>query len=267
MTPITLAQVEIQTLTLSDPWRWLQLGWQDFQRATLIGILHGLGVALFGLILLLVAYDQFWLLAGAFTGFLVVAPVVAVGLYAVSRALERDRPVNLALVFRAWWSWRGKPHHDWRLVVFGLLLCLSGTGWVLTSAALITLLSPQPINQPLDFLRYVVLARDNFVFEIWWFLGVALAAPIFASSVVTLPLLMDRKIKLFDAVLVSWQVVMQNPVPMALWAIMIAVSSMLGIFALAGSVIVVPVLGHASWHAYRASVRGDDLPPRVEGET
>jgi len=257
-------QVEIRTLTPADPWQWLQRGWVDFTRAPMIGVLHGLGVSLFGLTLLLLAYDHFWLLAGAFTGFLVVAPVVAVGLYAVSQALEQGQPVNLLLVLRTWWSWRGKPHHDWRLVCFGLLLCLSGTGWVLTSAAFITLFSPQPINQPLDFIRYVLLARDNHLFEIWWLLGVALAAPVYASSVVTLPLLLDRKISILDAVLVSWKVVMQNPVPMAIWAILIAVTTLLGIVGLAGIIIVLPVLGHASWHAYRATVAAEHLPARIE---
>ena len=258
-------QVEIQTLPLDAPWRWLQKGWQDFKQAPLIGLLHGLGVSLFGFLLLVIAFDEFWLLAGAFTGFLAVAPVVAVGLYAVSRALENQQPVSLGLVFRTWWSWRGTPHHDWRLVRFGLLLCLSGTGWVLTSAAFITLFSPHPVEQPLDFLRYVVLAGDNHVCEFWWMLGVALAAPVFASTVVTLPLLLDRKIPILEAVLVSWKVVMQNPLPMALWAILIMFSSLLGLLGLAGSVIVVPVLGHASWHAYRDSVRADALPLRTQG--
>lgn len=256
-------QVDIRTLPLDAPWQWLQQGWRDFKQAPLIGTLHGLGVSLFGFLLLLVAYDEFWLLAGAFTGFLAVAPVVAVGLYAVSQALENKRPVSLQLVFRTWWSWRGKPHHDWRLVCFGLLLCLSGTGWVLTSAAFITLFSPQPVNQPADFLRYIVLASDNHVFEFWWMLGVALAAPMFASTVVTLPLLLDRQISILSAVLVSWKVVMHNPVPMALWALLIMFSSLLGLLSLAGSVIVVPVLGHASWHAYRAAVQADHLPLRV----
>jgi tRNA 2-selenouridine synthase len=75
---------------------------------------------------------RFWLLAGAFSGFLLVAPIVATGLYAVSRALERGSRPGCATALRAW-----RPD-DGRLVVFGLLLALAGTGWVMTSAALIT---------------------------------------------------------------------------------------------------------------------------------
>ncbi|HEX4940379.1 MAG TPA: DUF2189 domain-containing protein [Candidatus Kapabacteria bacterium] len=266
MKTMMASQVEIKPLSIGDPWRWLQQGWQDFKQAPLIGMAHGLGVSAFGLLLLLIAYNQFWLLAGAFTAFLAVAPVVAVGLYAVSQALEKKQPATFLLVFRTWWSWRGQPHHDWRLVRFGLLLCLSGAGWVLTSAAFITLFAPEPVNQPLDFLRHVVLARDTYVFEAWWILGVTLAAPVFASTVITLPLLLDRQIPILDAVVVSWKVVIQNPYPMALWALLIMVSSMLGILGLAGSVIVVPVLGHASWHAYRDAVGADHLPSRTKGQ-
>lgn len=260
----TIEQIETLNLNMSQPLDWLQKGWQDFLKAPAIGLAHGIAVDLFGVALLVIAHDQFWILAGAFTGFLTVAPVVAVGLYAVSRALEKGRPVNFLLVFRTWWSWRGKPHHDWRLVRFGLLLCLSGTGWVITSAALITLFAPEPVNQPLDFLRHVVLAPDSYLFEGWLVLGGALAAPVFASTVVTIPLLMDRKISILDAVLISWKVVLDNPKTMGVWAALIMVTAMLGALALIGSIIVIPVLGHASWHAYRDCVRAEKIPPRTQ---
>jgi hypothetical protein len=80
----------------------------------------------------------------------------------------------------------GSPR-DGRLVVFGLLLALAGTGWVLTSASLITGFAGGPVDSPADFLRVVVLARDGWLFEAWLLLGGVLAAPVFASSVVAIP--------------------------------------------------------------------------------
>ena len=140
---------------------------------------------------------------------------------------------------------------------------MAGTGWVLTSAALITLLSPLPINSPVDFIRHVVLARDNYLFEVWMVLGGALAAPIFASTVVAMPLLLDRRVTLLQAVLTSWRVVLANPVPMAFWAALILVFTSLGLgSALLGLIAVVPMLGHASWHAYRDLVDVSGLPER-----
>lgn len=263
MKTTALSQVNIRTLSIEAPLGWLQHGWEDFRKAPAIGLAHGISVSFSGLVLLMLFYDQFWLLAGLITGFLAVAPVIAVGLYAVSHALENSKPVSFLLIFNTWWSWRGHPHHDWRLVLFGLLLCLAGAGWVMTSAAFFTLFSSIPINQPIDFIRYVILSDDNVLFEAWWVLGIVLAAPIFASTVITLPLLLEREIPVQDAVMISWKVVLQNPVPMAFWALLIFVSTSLGVVMLIGSIVVVPVLSHASWHAYRSTVDASGLPARV----
>jgi hypothetical protein len=182
-------------------------GWRDFRRAPLVGVLHGLALALFG--------AAFWLLSGAFSGFLVVAPVLATGLYALSRALERGEPANWTTVRKTWTRWQYSRYavHGgyWSLVRFGVLLALAGTGWVLTSAALITALAPQPVHTPLDFARHVVLAPGGHLFELWLTLGGLMAAPLFASSVVAMPLLLDRRVDVLQAVLTSWQAVLRNP--------------------------------------------------------
>jgi uncharacterized membrane protein len=140
---------------------------------------------------------------------------------------------------------------DRRLVVFGLLLGLAGTGWVLTSAGLITLWSPVAIEKPVDFLRHVVLVREIGLFEVWLLLGVLLAAPVFASSVVALPMLVDTTVPVSMAVITSWRTVADHPGPMALWAAMIAVLMGLGmVTALLGLIVLIPLIAHASWHAY-----------------
>jgi uncharacterized membrane protein len=242
-------------VTAGAPLRWLALGWRDLMHCPLPGLVHGLAMALFGAVLVALARDRFWLLAGAFSGFLLVAPVVATGLYAVSRELEQGRRATLATALA---TWQPRTKRDGRLVVFGLLLALAGTGWVLTSAALITRFAAAPVNTPMDFVRVVVLASDTGLaglFEIWLILGAALAAPIFASSVVAIPLLMDRDIAVRPAVLVSARAALANPLPMALWATLILVLTLLGmVTGLVGLVVAVPWLAHASWHAYRELV-------------
>jgi uncharacterized membrane protein len=185
----------------------------------------------------------------------------------MSRALERGEPVNTALLLRTWTSWQrsrlSDPRGYWCLVRFGLLLALAGTGWVMTSAALITVLSPVPVNTPLDFIHHVVLSKTHYAFEIWLAVGGVLAAPVFASSVITMPLLLDRRINMMDAVLTSWQAVLANPVPLAIWAGILMALTVIGILsALAGLLLVVPLLGHASWHAYRDLVDASALEPR-----
>jgi uncharacterized membrane protein len=246
-----------KTVEVTRPWRWLKAGWRDLMRCPVPGLLHGLMASLFGALLLALARHQFWLLAGAFTGFLLVAPLMATGLYQVSRELAAGRQPGLRDVLAAW-----KPGHG-HLVMFGLLLGLAGTGWVLTSAALITGLSTLPVRNPQEFLVHVVLRGDGLLFELWLMLGALLAAPVFASTVVSIPLLLDRRIGILAAVLTSWRVLIENPIPMAVWALTILALTGFGMLtALAGLVFVLPWLAHASWHAYLDLVDPSALQPR-----
>lgn len=250
-TPLPVREVPV-TAALG----WLGLGWGDVWRTPAVSLAHGLAVALFGALLLMVARHQFWWLAGAFTGFLLVAPVLATGLYALSRAQEDGGTSQPARTVAAVWA-----SLDHRLVLFGLLLALAGTGWVVTSAALITWLTPQPIHTPLDFARHIVVAPDGWLFWLWLGVGGLLAAPVFASTVVAVPLLLDRRIGVLRAVLTSWQTVLVNPGPMAAWAFALMAMTLLGLFtAMLGLVLVIPWLGHASWHAYRGLVDAQGVP-------
>ena len=232
-------------VSVLSPLRWLALGWRDFTANPLPGLLHGVLLSAFGALLFLVARDHFWGLAGAFSGFLIVAPVLASGLYHVSREARRGRAVSSRDVWRVWFS------GERRLMSFGLLLALAGTGWVLTSAGLITLWAPAEVANPGDFVRHVVLAPSPGLFEVWILLGALLAAPVFASSVITLPMLMDTQAPVWIAVGESWRAVGSHPLVMALWAFLIVLLVTAGLVTLTlGLIVVVPVLGHASWHAY-----------------
>jgi uncharacterized membrane protein len=247
---------------------WLVWAWRDMAQCGWVSFAHGLTLALLGVAILTIAYNRFWLLAGAISGFLVVAPVLATSLYALSRALERGERADASVVLKTWLNWQDNHFNKfgndyWCLVQFGALLALAATGWVVTSAALITLLAPVPVTTPLEFLQHVILAKNGFLFEIWLALGGVLAAPIFASTVIAIPLLLDRRLSLLQAVLTSWRVVLANPLPMAFWAALIMGFTLLGLgSALLGLIAVIPMLGHASWHAYRDLVDVSGLPPR-----
>ena len=176
-----------------QPLNWLALAWKDMARAPGLSVAHGAALALLGGVMALLAHDRFWLLAGVLSAFLIVGPVVATSLYAISRALERGETADWGLVQRTWQQWRqsaGSRSDYWCLVQFGMLLALSAVGWMIVSASLITLMSPIRIATPLDFLQHVVLAADSTLFSLWLALGSVLAAPIFASSVVSMPLLL-----------------------------------------------------------------------------
>ncbi len=258
----------VRTITLAQPIRWLTLAWRDLVACGWISWAHGLVTALGGLGIVLIARDRFWLLVGAFPGFMLVAPILATSLYALSRARERGEVAGVGVVLKTWSNWQ--DHHFnkwgndyWCMVQFGALLALAGTGWLLTSAALITLLAPLPISTLTEFLEHVVLAKEGCLFELWLAMGGVMAAPIFASSVVAVPLLLDRRVTLRQAVLTSWLTVLANPVPMAIWALTLFGITLLGMsLALVGLVLALPLLGHASWHAYRDLVDASSLTLR-----
>jgi len=250
------------------PLVWLVYAWRDMARVGWVSFAHGLVLAVFGAAIVAIAHQRFWLLAGALSGFMVIAPVLATSLYALSRALERGEKADVGVVLKTWLNWQNSHVNKWgndywAMVQFGALLALAATGWVLTSAALITLLAPAPILGPLDFVHHVVLAQDGWLFELWLAMGGVMAAPLFASSVVSMPLLLDRRVTLMQAVLTSWQTVLANPIPMGLWAALIMVFTLLGLGSLLlGLIAVIPMLGHASWHAYRDLVDASCLPAR-----
>jgi len=264
--PLPLPRV--RTIGPMQPLVWLVRAWQDMVRTGWVSLAHGSVMVVAGAFIIGYAYNRFWLLAGAISGFMVVAPVLATSLYALSRALERGERADFSVVLKTWLNWQNNNFNKWGndywcMVQFGALLALAATGWVLTSAALITLLAPVPINTPLDFVHHVMLNPDSWLFELWLALGGIMAAPLFASSVVSMPLLLDRRVTLTQAVLTSWQTVLANPGPMAIWATLIMVFTLLGLGSLLlGLIPVIPMLGHASWHAYRDLVDTSTLEPR-----
>ena len=266
-TPPPLAPVH--TISWSQPLVWLSRALRDIANAPLMSMAHGLVLILIGAAILTVGHNRFWLMAGALSGFLVVGPLVATSLYSISRAIERGETANWNLIRTTWTQWQSC--HDpgrggyWCMVKFGALLALAATGWVLISASLITVMSPVHVETLQDFMTHVVLAKDGQLFMQWMALGSFLAAPIFASSVVAMPLMLDRRVTVRQAVLTSWSVVLANPVPMALWAALIVLLTLLGLGSyLLGLLVVMPLLGHASWHAYRDLVDASAFASRDE---
>lgn len=254
-----------------QPLRWLVLGFRDLTRNPWLSLAHGLAMTLSGWLITWLAFDQFWVLVSLISAFMVGAPVLATSLYAMSRAIEHGQTVNLALLINTWTRWQlglqVQPDSYWALIRFGMLLGLAAAGWVFTSSALIDLMAPVPIHTPMDFIRHVVASQNHGLFEIWMALGGLLAAPLFASSVVSMPMLLDRRVTVLEAVLTSWKVVLTYPVTMTFWAFLLMAFTALGVFSLyLGLILVVPMLGHASWHAYRELVDVRELPPRLGDE-
>ncbi|GAB4466317.1 MAG: DUF2189 domain-containing protein [Burkholderiaceae bacterium] len=253
------AAIRVRTVPLSAPLQWLALGWRDFRSCPGAGLLHGAFVAVGGWVVLALSFKYWWLAPGAFSGFVIVGPILATGLYELSRVIGRGESPGLADAVAAW------RRGTWQLVQLGLLLSVLGTLWVVGSAILFRVFVKVPLRGPVDFLRYVAVEQGNVLFLEWAILGGLCVAVVFAITAVSPPLLLGRRVGLAAAMLASVRAVGDNPGPMLVWALVILVATSLSLAtAMLGFLVSVPVIGHATWHAYRALIDASELPLRNE---
>jgi uncharacterized membrane protein len=248
-----IAPVELprpRVVPLEAPWNWLAAGWRDMWRQPALSLGYGAMFALGALCLALVfaslqAHALFLTLAG---GFLLVGPLVAVGLYEYSRRLAAGQSVTLTDMLRAGRSAPGQ------LSFFGILLLLLALIWVRLAFLLLMLfLGTLAVPPPEEFMRLLLFTPQGLgLLIVGTIVGGALAALVFAMSAVAVPLLLDRRTDAVTAARASVAAVAANPLSMALWAALIVVIMAAGFATLlVGLVLAFPLVGHASWHAYR----------------
>lgn len=238
-------------VTAARPFTWLYLGGRDLIKSWPASLGLGLCFTLAGLLLLAWARPHPHLALALTSGFLLVAPFLAIGFYAISRRNEHRHRLGWLL------SYSGLRRNAGSIGLYALLLAFILSAWERLSAIVVGLfLSDVPILN--SYLHY----HQLFLEQHWTFvlaflaLGACLAAGVFALSVVTLPLLMDRRVDLITAILTSLRVVGSNPAAMLVWAGIIALLGGVGIASsLYAFVLIFPLLGHATWHAYRDLVR------------
>ena len=236
---------------------WLRRGWQDARRTGAASFLHGLLVTLACLIIAVSTYGNWHLAVATFSALLLVGPILATGLYALSRRLDEGSAVGFADVIAVW------RHGGPCLIRFGVLLVGLAITWIVFSAIMFEMFVNIEIHTPLDFLRYVVNQGD-ILFSMWMLLGALGASLVFAGTVITVPLLMDRDIPLSNALVISIHTVGRNPVTLACWAMTLMLLTGLSLVsAMLGFILLYPVMGHASWRLYRDLVNASDLPART----
>ncbi len=245
----------MRRLAPDRPLVWVSRGWQDFRAARALGLVHGAAFVAGGAAIAGIGWGRFDLLAGAFSGFLLVAPLLLAGLYAISREHEAGAAASPRSVLAAW------RVSNAALVRLGLLLAVLGTVWVGLSVLIVTGWS-RARGGVSGFLFDFVLAADWRPFALWLLAGGVFAALVFALAAVSVPMLVDREASLRCALLTSVRAVGSSPEAMLVWAAIVMVTVILSLALVLPLLVLVPVLGHATWHAYREAVQADGLPRR-----
>ena len=242
--------IAVRQVDLEAPWRWLAAGWSDLLAMPHISLTYGavfsalavgfwFGLASVGWQSLMLA------LAG---GFLLIGPVLGVGLYEASRRRQSGVSVRLGNVLVAGFRAPGQ------LALLGLALLLIYVAWMRTALLMFMLFfSDGPFPPIEEFVpRLLFTWQGVTLLTAGTIVGAGLAALVYAISVVSAPMLMDRRVGVAAAILTSVQAVRLNLKPMALWAVLIAAFVALGLATLClGLIVIFPLIGHATWHAYR----------------
>jgi uncharacterized membrane protein len=244
----------VRRIQVSDVVEALAEGWNDFVACRTDVVLLALIYPVVGLVLarLVFGYGLLPLLFPLASGFTLLGPVAAVGLYEMSRRRERGDAVSWADAFGVVAS----PRFGTILVLALLLLALFLAWLVAANAIFAVTLGPEPPASIESFLHDVFATSDG-----WAMIGAGVgvgflfALVVLAVSVVSFPLLLDRDVSLAVAVATSARTVIANPAPMAVWGLVVAGSLAVGSIPLfLGFAVAVPVLGHATWHLYRKVV-------------
>ena len=240
---------ELRVLTFADPFRWLSRGTRDFMRAPAIGLFFGACFVAMGWALVIMFRNAPAYVLGLSAGFLLAGPFVCMGLYYVSDRLERGEQPHLIEAVLVW------RHKLDTMAIFGVVLLVLEMLWARASLVVFALSFEGPMPNFAGTLISLLDPRNiNFIIA-WIVLCSLFAAIIFSVSAVSIPMILDRRTDAITAGLTSVRLLLTQTGVMVMWALIIAVLVALSMLpGFAGLLVVGPILGHASWHAYRAAV-------------
>ncbi len=242
------APIRLNRLRFGDPLRWLALGWRDFVRAPGIGLFYGACFMVMGWALLEVYEAAPAYVMALSAGFLLMGPFLCLGLYRTSQRLENGEKPDFGDSLLAWDTRTGQ------LAIFGFVLLILEMLW---GRATLVIFAVSFEGMP-DLKGSLLALTDpeNIGFIVAWLgVGALFAGLIYAVSVISIPMILHRQTDAITAGLTSMRLFFTQTAVMIFWGAIITVLVVLALLPwFAGLLVVGPVLGHASWHAYRAAV-------------
>lgn len=238
-------------LTIGDLRAALAAGWDDFRAHPVFGLFFGAIYVAAGLFLcyaLFVWGEVGWLVPAA-AGFPLLAPFAAVGLYEVSRRREAGLPMSWGAILGAL---RGRG--DEQLILMGGIVFVGFSFWIILAHGIFAIfLAESGVgSESLELLR---TGAGMMMLVVGGIVGALVALAFYAITVISLPMLVDRDVDFITAIIFSLGTIGANRFVMLTWAVWIAVLlfvAMIPVFL--GLLVVLPVLGHATWHLYRRAM-------------
>jgi uncharacterized membrane protein len=234
------------TITVGAPFRWVAAGWADFRAHPLPSMFYGACFAVMGWLIALTFRHAYQYVSALVTGFFLVGPFLAIGLYDLSRRRQRGDPPWLAPTLDAW-----RPNVG-AIGVFALVLVVILMVWARASLVVFALFYTSEMPSVAGFLEQVVSLQNVEFLVAYFCVGGFFALLVLAISCVSVPMMMDRGTDGIVAVLTSVKAFGTNLPAMIAWGLLIAVVIGAGFAAwFVGLVVAAPVIGHATWHSYR----------------
>ncbi|MFZ6767431.1 DUF2189 domain-containing protein [Undibacterium sp. Di26W] len=230
------------------PFAWLKMGWQDFRASGGASLFYGVCFAAMGLVLKLILNNAPEYLSALTCGFLLVGPLLALGLYDISRRLENIRSGLLGSVF----SMRGR----WSNIgVLALVLAVIMMVWARASLVIFALFYNKGMPTMHGFLAQLFSLNNLEFLGVYLCIGFIFASLVFAISWVSIPLMLDRDTDAITSMIISCVALFVNVPVTLVWASLIIASVVLGFMTWnLGFLIIMPIIGHATWHAYKEVV-------------
>lgn len=237
---------KIRDVPMERSLQWLKRGWLDLISCPTASLFYGLCFIAGGALMVLALSGAPEYIAAVTSGFLILGPFFAIGLYEISRRREKQQPCSLGPTLMAWKGNAGN------LGIFTAVLLVLFMVWARASMVAFALFYSDEMPSMSGFLGHVI-STDHLGFLAAYFaIGGLFALIAFAISLITIPLMLDRNLDAITAAITSVRALFANPAAMFVWAGLIALLGGLGLVTfLAGMLIAGPILGHATWHAYR----------------
>jgi len=242
-------ELNVNRIPMARPFSWLSKGLQDIRAAGFYSLRYGLAIVLVSALITAVVWftESAFILPFLVAGFFIVAPPLGIGLYQMSAHLERGEPLAGCSAYQAWKSNQSQI----AMVSAGFIIIMNT--WLAANVGLFALLY-QGISPPLENFFYSAFMTQkgaNFAMASVA-VGFVMAWAAFAISVITVPMLIDREVDGFTAIRYSIRSVLTNFPAMMLWAaLIVAIVGIAIITFYVGLILALPLIGHASWHAYR----------------